>query len=72
MKADKVKCRCGDMITPGNQDRHEKGWWHRNFEKCWELHDRGLTFAEIGRQLGATRVYVRVKMDQGRPAQVAA
>ena len=64
MKLKKRKCRqCGVPITAAGRSRHERGVWHREFPKI-KLFTKffQLSYAEIGRQLGLTRAYVRYQL----------
>lgn len=52
------RCECGLVISPGNRWRHERSVWHQRFREVDEMLARGLSQAEVGRQLGVTRMYV--------------
>ena len=53
------KCSCGRWVITAGKIKHETGRWHKEHERFKELRAKGLTFAEIGRQLGVSRVFVR-------------
>ena len=55
---DFTRCQCGMWLSPAQLKRHKRGVWHAKFVRAQELRERGLTFAEIARQLGVTRAYV--------------
>jgi hypothetical protein len=52
------KCRCGMWLSPAQLSRHKEGIWHGKASHAKELRGRGLSFAEIARQLGVTRAYI--------------
>jgi AraC-like DNA-binding protein len=54
-----VQCSCGLVIMAPYLKNHEKTMWHQMAPQALELKDRGLTFAEIARQLGVTRAYIQ-------------
>lgn len=54
----RVRCRCGVLVSACQQKRHELSRWHREHATAVELRARGVSPAEIGRQLRLTRAYV--------------
>jgi len=60
----RVPCACGLAITVGQQARHERGRWHQVAAEARRLRALDLSFADIGRQLGLTRAYVRQRFHQ--------
>jgi CRP-like cAMP-binding protein len=53
-----IQCECGKQVKRGYLRYHEESIWHQQYLTAISLRQRGLTFAEIGRQLGMTRAYV--------------
>lgn len=64
-KHEPQRCACGDWITRPHRPRHKVGWWHRHHLEVRRLLGRGLSCAEIGRQLGVGRAYVHRKIFTG-------
>lgn len=58
MNNELVQCRCGITLMRGQLARHRQGAWHGQSEKLKELRARGLSYAEIARQIGFTRSYI--------------
>lgn len=53
-----MKCVCGHIITPAQKRSHERGKWHLFFKQMLFYRERGLSFAEIGREVGLSRARV--------------
>lgn len=51
-------CSCGRKVKPAGRSKHEAGMWHRQYKDILFMQERGLNYAEIGRQLGVSRAYV--------------
>jgi predicted transcriptional regulator len=49
------------MFAKPQQTRHLQGAWHLKRLVAIDLYQRGLSFAEIARQLGFTRAYISQK-----------
>lgn len=65
-KHEKITCECGTIVAACQLDRHRRSRWHAKAAKAFELEKRGLSCAEIGRQLGESKAYVRVRLRWGR------
>lgn len=57
-----LKCSCGEMIFTRRKADHEKSRWHAVANECRLLRAKGMTYAEIARQVGLKRNYVTVKL----------
>lgn len=57
-KHEKTRCACGVLIAACQRTRHDASRWHVAWERAAELRARGVTPAEIARQLRLTRAYV--------------
>ena len=53
------RCFCGVDITNTHLARHNAGIWHKMHKELIALRKRGLTYAEIARQIRSSRMYVR-------------
>jgi hypothetical protein len=51
-------CTCGMKVTVSHLPRHYKGLWHTRYLELNDLKKRGMSFAEIGRQMKVSRVYI--------------
>ena len=51
-------CSCGRRVKPAGRSKHEAGVWHRQYRDILSMQERGLSYAEIGRQVGVSRVYI--------------
>lgn len=57
-------CSCGMLVHSGHKDRHIRSWWHRNYAAARLYRKKGLSYAEIARQLNSTRAYVQKMMSR--------
>lgn len=61
----KVICAtCGGLHHIGRATQHLASKWHRVAIKARNYHKVGVSFAEIGRQLGLSRYYVAKKLHE--------
>ena len=64
-----IRCEeCGLPYTYPQRTRHLNGMWHKHRLKAIALRERGLSIAEIARQLGFTRAYISQKFAKKEPA----
>jgi hypothetical protein len=59
-------CACGLPLPAraGWRDTHLKSKWHAAGAEAIALRSRGVSYAEIGRQLNLTRAYVRNRLSR--------
>jgi hypothetical protein len=65
-KHKKQRCHCGLEVVPTHMTRHATGLWHERYKDIIALRKRGLTYAEIARQIRSSRAYVRLMFKKVR------
>lgn len=55
-------CACGAKFRPGRDRQHRASNWHRVARDARYYRKAGLSYAEIGRQLGLSRMYILTRL----------
>lgn len=63
----KLRCACGDHIARARFARHRASVWCRRQADVQLFLTRGLSHAEIARQLGVSRAWVNRKLNRRKP-----
>ena len=53
---------CGTKFTIGKDGQHRRTKWHAVARTARKYRQAGLTYAEIGRQLSLSRMYVLIRL----------
>lgn len=64
MTAKLITCSCGELIFTRRKADHEKSKWHAVASTSRLLRAKGMSYAEIARQVGLTRNYVKMRLSR--------
>lgn len=57
------------MVMDLSRGRHVAAEWHQNYRRIDEMLRRGLSQAEVARQLGLSRMYLTIYLRKRRKAK---
>jgi hypothetical protein len=64
MRNKTATCSCGATFKVGRDSQHKRSNWHKVARGCRYYRKAGLSYAEIARQVGLSRNYVLLRLQE--------